>query len=267
MTMGTRTAGGHADSYTTHADARVADSPLGRYARWQARDFVRQRAGVLLLIAGIMIYPLLIDSWMGRPIDEEIREQLRKAIIFFMAAGVTVIGTLIGTRGIVSEDRAQGYHRFLFAKPVDAVRYYAQAFGIELAGILAVLAVVGGLYALLVASFPPLAIFLPAVAFFVLFGGITFFFSTITRREWIWTLGLVALTAAVQAFATLPFAYGFLEPLLLVLPPLEAFGNMLEAFMRGQTSRALAWGAWPLLYGAGAFVAGLQVLKRRAMSR
>jgi hypothetical protein len=249
---------------TSFAGARVAHAPLTRYARWQARDFVKQRAGVLLVVAAIMVYPLLVTTWGDRVIPADDRETFRQFWLYAMVAAIVPIGTLLGTRGIVSEDRAQGYHRFLFAKPVNMVRYYAQQFGIQYAGIMSVVAIVSLLYCVLVTSVPLVPVFVASTAFFLLFGGVSFLYSTITRNEWLWTLLTVAATGAARALVE--FGYDVMRPASWLLLPLESFGRMFDAFAKAQTTVGLGHAVIPILYGAAAFVGGLFVLRKRSLT-
>ena len=249
---------------TSFAGARVAHSPLARYARYQFKDFIRQRAPILLVVAAIMTYPLLITSWGGHRFRPEEMEQLRRYLLYFMIGAIVPLGTLLGMRGIVSEDRAQGYHRFLFAKPVNMLRYYAQSFGVQFVGIAAVVGLVSLLYTLFVTSVPLTAALVVAAAFFMLFGGVTFLFSTLSRNEWLWTLLTFAVTIWTRAMTE--WGYRILEPLSWVLLPLESFGRMMDAFAHFNTAGVLAHAVGPILYGAAAFVGGLFVLRKRSLS-
>ena len=249
---------------TSFAGSGTAHSPLGRYARYQIKDFVRQRAPIMLIVAAIMTYPLLITSWGGRTFRPEEIEELRRYLLYVMVGAIVPLGTLMGMRGIVSEDRAQGFHRFLFAKPVNMLRYYAQSFAVQFAGITGIVALVALLYTLFVASVPLAPVFIASTAFFMLFGGVTFFFSTISRNEWLWTLLAFAVTIWTKAMTV--WGYTALKPLYWALLPLESFGRMMSAFYPSDVRTMLANAVLPVLYGAGAFVAGLFVLRKRSLS-
>jgi hypothetical protein len=265
---------------TRDMDERVQDGAttieapadgLGRYARWQLRDFVMQKAPILGILALLLMYPLVAGAWDVSPNLRQFAQEMRDKWIYVMFSILTPLGTLAATRGIVSEDRQQGFHRFLFAKPIRMVRYYAQQFAINFAGVMAVLAAVALLYAVVIGPFALLPAFVPAAVFFVLFGGVTFLFSTLSRYDWVWTLGTLAASAWVKLLVD-DRGWSILRPLKALLLPLDAFGEMVVAWMKltlgdGTVAAALGTTAWPLAYGAAAFAAGLWVLKKRSVVR
>ena len=259
----------------TDADVGIEtpSSPLLRYARWQLRDFATQRATVLMLIAVLMMYPLVAGFFNVSPGLERFAEEVKEGWIYVILAALTVLGTLIGVRGIVSEDRQQGYHRFLFSKPIDAARYYAQALAVQGVGLFAVLGIVALVYAVTIAPVSLPVVALVAGTFFVLFGGITFFLSTVTRLDWVYAFGTVAVTLWTNWLA---YERGmtWLKPLAWLLPPLRSFGDMVAEFIRHAAGHpnasfleGLAHAVPPLLYGAAAFGAGLWMLRNRSMNR
>lgn len=244
---------------------------LGRYARWQLRDFVTQKAPILGILALLLMYPIVAGTFNVSPMFEQFARRMREQWLYVMFGILTPIGTLVATRGIVAEDRQQGFHRFLFAKPIRLVRYYAQLFGVNFAGVMALLAAVALLYTIVIGPVALLPAFVPAAVFFVLFGGVTFLFSTLSRFDWVWTLGLVAASAWTR-FLVVERGWSLLRPLKAVLLPLDAFGRMVVEWGRltlgeGALTAALGSTVWPLAYGAAAFAAGLWILKRRSVVR
>ena len=262
---------------TRPADADVGietpSNPLLRYARWQMRDFITQRATVLMLVAVLMLYPLVAGIWdVSRGLEQFARE-MRDTWIYVIFGAVTALATLLGMRGIVADDRQQGYHRFLFSKPISVVRFYAQAAAVQAVGLFAVLALIGLVYGVTIAPFAVVPAFIGAGVFFVMFGGLTFLFSTLTRLDWVATLGSMAGALWVGWLVNAREQW-WLAPISWVLPPLHAFGRMIEKlayFVTSGSGSALAdalfYGAQPLLYGAAAFGAGLWILKKRSVAR
>lgn len=247
---------------------------LGRYARWQLKDFLTQKAPILGVLAILLMYPLVAGFFNVSPRMEEFAREMQDKWLYVMTGILAPLGTLIATRGIVAEDRTQGYHRFLFAKPVKLMRYYAQQFAVNFAGVMGVIAAVGLLYMLVIAPVPLLPALVPAAVFFVLFGGVTFLFSTLSRLDWVWTLGSVAVTAWTM-YLVEERNWTILRPLKAVLLPLESFGKMVAEWLRltdarfdgGSLAAALGSTAWPLAYGIGAFALGLFILKKRSVVR
>jgi hypothetical protein len=248
---------------------------LGRYARWQLRDFATQKAPILGILALLMMYPLVAGLLNVSPALEDFAREVRDKWLYVMFGVLAPIGTLVATRGIVAEDRQQGYHRFLFAKPINLVRYYAQQLGVNFVGVMAVLALVALLFSLVVGPVALLPAFVPAAVFFVLFGGVTFLFSTVSRYDWVWTLGLVALSAWTR-LAVQDWKWTVLAPLQKILLPLESFGRMVYEWIKlvdprfgdaGSLAAAVGSTVWPLAYGVAAFVAGLWILRKRSVVR
>lgn len=246
---------------------------LGRYARWQLKDFMTQKAPILGVLALLLMYPLVAGFFNVSPQLQDFAREMKDKWLYVMFGVLAPLGTLLATRGIVAEDRQQGYHRFLFAKPVQLVRYYAQQFAVSFAGLMGVLAVVAMLYAIVVVPVALAPAFIPAAAFFILFGGVTFAFSTVSRIDWVWTLGAVA-ASAWTGYLVDARGWSFLKPLKAILLPLDSFGRMVGEWMkltdvRMESSLAAALGAtaWPVLYGLGAFALGLWVLKKRSVVR
>lgn len=247
---------------------------LGRYARWQLKDFFTQKAPILGVLAILLMYPLVAGFFNVSPQFENFAREMKDKWLYAMTAILAPLGTLIATRGIVAEDLHQGYHRFLFAKPVKLARYYAQQFGVSFVGVMGVIAAVAVLYSLLIASVPLLPALVPAAVFFVLFGGVTFLFSTLSRLDWVWTLGLVAVTSWTMYLVDQKH-WNFLKPLKAVLLPLDSFGKMVVEWLKltdlrfgeGSLMSALGSTAWPLAYGVAAFAAGLWILKKRSVVR
>lgn len=248
---------------------------LGRYARWQLKDFFTQKAPILGVIAILLMYPLVAGFFNVSRQFEDFARQMKDFWLYPMAGILTTLGTLMATRGIVSEDLQQGYHRFLFAKPVKLARYYAQQFGVGFVGVMSVIAAVGVLYSLVITPVALLPALVPAAVFFVLFGGVTFLFSTLSRLDWVWTLGMVAASSWTTYLVDQKH-WNFLKPLKALLLPLDAFARMVVEWLKlvdprmggeGSLMAALGSTAWPLAYGAGAFALGLYILKKRSIVR
>ena len=246
---------------------------LGRYARWQMRDFLTQRAPILGVLAVLLMYPLVAGFFNVSPAMEQFAREMKEQWLYVMFGILTPLGTLIATRGIVAEDRSQGYHRFLFAKPVKLMRYYAQQFAVNFAGVMGVLAVVALLYSIVIAPVAVLPAFIAAAAFFILFGGVTFLFSTVSRLDWVWTLGALAASAWTKYLVD-ERKWTLLKPLKALLLPLDAFGKMIiewakltDGRLEGSFLSALGATVWPVAYGLGAFALGLYILKKRSVVR
>lgn len=196
---------------------------------------------------------------------QEPKEFRQGVIVLFTMVGFA--GTLLATHGIVSRDRERGYHRFLFAKPVSMVGYYAQAFAASGLGLLAVSAALLGATALAFHRAVPVAALGVVGAEFALLGGTVFLLSALWRFDGViaaLTWPLAALVSALAREGAPSILAQLAEP---ILPPVREFGVLMAAL--DSSTRAGAGDALPatiivLGYGAVAFVAGLCVIRRRA---
>ncbi|HYD54425.1 MAG TPA: hypothetical protein VEA99_17440 [Gemmatimonadaceae bacterium] len=114
---------------------------LGAYAWWQLRDYLFEKGiGTLLvmLFAGSIGY--IGAKGMTRFSPDSLRAPL-SAAFSELYGQLVLLGVLFATNGIVSDDRKNGYYRFLFAKPVSVPRFYVQKFLVHLCGFLLVSAV------------------------------------------------------------------------------------------------------------------------------
>ena len=265
----------------TGAAERVGRSGLARYALWQLKDFMRERGfwiAVLGLI-GIWIfeanysYDSILEAaaytrrtggdW--TPPTEA--EHFRDGFTTLVALG-SFIATLIATHGIVGRDRERGYQRFLFAKPVSVTRYYLQAFAVNGAGLLLVMAALLGVASLtFMRAVPAIPVLAYVTTHYVMLGGLVMLLSTLVRYDF--------AVAAIATLASFPLAdlarrsryETWALPLSTLLPPAAALGEMLEALKKGVLSGdALVGAAWMLAYGAACVGASLFVLRRRSIS-
>lgn len=242
---------------------------LGRYARWQLRDFLTQKAPILGLLAILLMYPLVAGLFTVSPLFDSFAQEMRDKWLYVMFGILAPLGTLATMRGVVSEDRQQGFHRFLFAKPINLVRFYAQSFAVNFVGVMGVLAVIALLYAVVIGPVALLPAFVPAAAFFVLFGGVTFLFSTISRLDWVWTIGAVAASAWTMHLVD-QRKWTILAPLKALLLPLGSFGRMVIEWGKvaegmGSLGSALGATVLPVAYGLAAIGVGLWILRKRSV--
>lgn len=251
-------------------------SGLTRYARWQWRDFWRNRGGWLGIGALLGVWLLVYlashggrtDAGPGPMTTENARGM---AHVFFTLGGA--LAALLGVGGLVSRERERGLQRFLFAKPVRPVRYYLQAFAINSVG--ALLVVLGAVLlaaALAGAAVPVGSVLGVAVGAYVLTAGVTFLVSTLVRFDApiaaAWLIAGFPVTVAAANHWTGARTLMWLFPQGPTLAVMEALGG----FRRGPTSPAdvvllVTWTvAIAVLYGLLALAGGVAVLRRRSIS-
>ena len=239
---------------------------LGRYSVWQARDFVLER-GVAVLIIGLLLgymaylaikpmRAMLGPDWTtkaGAPFTQ---------IIDSMLSQVIALAVLIAVNGIVSNDRHLGYFRFLFAKPVNRVSYYAQLFTVHLAGVLVMMSILMGVFWLGVAPIPVLPILFYTLVVYMAMGGIGFFISTATRHDWVVLTGVWLGSRVIRVlYSDKP---DLRAKLVQVLPPVHRIDDVANHLLVGQMA-ATSDVVWLVGYGAVFFVLGLYVIHRRSL--
>lgn len=236
---------------------------LGRYSLWQFRDFCVER-GVAILIIGFLWGYVLVQpmrSAMGAKWAEKGSPGL--ALTLQVAAAIVSLSVLIAVNGIVSTDRKQGHYRFLFAKPVNPVLFYAQLFVVYMAGVLLAMLILASLLHSVLPTFDIVSYLLYAALIYIAMGGIGFFLSVATRFDWL-TLAAVWLGSRVLRGVYGP-RHDWRSKLVEVLPPvhkLDTVADSLIATRSADTSDVV----WLLAYGLLFFAAGLVILRRGSLA-
>jgi hypothetical protein len=238
---------------------------LARYAIFQARDYARER-GLPLLLVGALLLLMATQGAVGPTSPAgtsggELRKLMLAAVFLELFAPTAVLAAV---NGIVSGDRKHHYYRLLFAKPVSAPRYYAQAFLVSLAGTLAATLLVLVGFEAIFGRVPIAGALHFVLLYFVLFGGVGFLLSAITEYDWI-ALGAVWSVAwLVRSFFPAGDSwYGRMLDLL--LPPLHLLAGAAAPLLSGSGIDGAAY-LWMVGYGVAAFAAGLLVVRYRPMA-
>jgi hypothetical protein len=246
---------------------------LGRYALWQLRDYVFERGLPLLIVAALVLLPMI----QGRRRFAVSPEQEHGFALTMLAETFTgffgFVIVLLSANGVVSNDRKQGYYRFLFAKPVSIPAYYAQSLAVNGVGALAVSLVVLGVFFHFVHAVFPLGVLAFVALYYVALGGIVFLVSSLTRHDWVAVGALWGLAQLLRGlYPADRSAFGRVVDVL--LPPAHRVSAVGRALINGEHATGMHVGdhdftvavAWLLAWGVGAFVAGLVVLRRRSMA-
>ncbi|MFL5524222.1 MAG: hypothetical protein ACJ8AF_08950 [Gemmatimonadaceae bacterium] len=232
---------------------------LARYSLWQFRDFLVDRGIAIVLIGFLWGYVTFepMRRTMGPAWTGDQRSPVWGLALQFTSAIVS-LSVLIALNGITSQDRKNGYYRFLFSKPVDAVAYYAQLFFVYMVGVLLSMLILSSLLHIILPAFSILHFLLYTGLIYIAMGGIGFFLSVATRYDWL-TLAAVWLGARIVRGI-----YGakndWRSKLVEVLPPvhrLDELANSLIGTGKAETTDVI----WLLGYGLFFFVLGLFVLR------
>jgi ABC-type transport system involved in multi-copper enzyme maturation permease subunit len=227
-----------------------------RYAGWMGWDLVRG-PGLLMAIVGALA-ALLINSLTVVTSGSGGETAVLLGILDF---AVTIFA-LLATAGMVSTDFSMGYYRPLFARPVSPPLYYLQRW--IMGGILAlvVTAGVGLASALRLGTDLPIGrVLVQAALCYLLLGGLVFLLSTVTRRDWLIAVLIIAAYASLGLARSLGAAgSGAAAVLYVVLPPLRLVDISDPVPSGGDLLHVL-------LYGTGLVAAALGVIRFRPLAR
>ena len=238
----------------------IVRARLGRYAEWQLRDYVFGPGGITILFVVALMFLTSRTQDMSGP-----HEHLPP--LDWLIEAVAILGSVFATSGLVSDDRARNYYRFLFAKPMDPVRYYGQAFVLRGLVVVLIAACVAGVASVITFSIPMFGAIIYTAIWYVCIGGVTICQSTVWRFAWVGSLimyplsKLVAMLASPQAGVQQPWRTGW-AVLHIVLPPFPQ-----EDFLHPLLTSAPHWGAmagsiaWCVGYGCLGLVAAALVIK------
>lgn len=237
---------------------------LARYALFQASDYVRER-GIPLLLVGALLLLMASHGVIGSAGVDFGGGGLRAraiAMVFLELFAPTAV--LIAVNGIISGDRKHRYYRLLFAKPISAPRYYAQAFLVSLFGTLVATFLVLAVFGAIFGAFPILDALHFVLLYFLLFGGVGFLLSAITEYDWI-ALGVVwSLAWLLRSWFPAGESW-FGRAVDVLLPPLQLLAGAAAPLMNGAGIDS-HYRLWVVGYGVAAFAAGLLIVRYRPMA-
>ena len=186
-----------------------------------------------------------------------------------MLGGVfIVLGGFMGIARLMTDDRANGYFRFLFSKPVSIERFYIQQYVMIGAGMI----VLTGLFAAwLQAGTGPLPVGEAMVVmglFWVLVGGIGFALSAATNADAVLLVVLYVVSAVLHGLKDAPNSpmWPWLKQVTRIFPPVQKLDFIRDQLYAGADTPWMHV-AHVAGYGALAFVAGVIVLRRTSFAR
>ena len=235
---------------------------LAKYSLWQFRDFFMQHG------IGIAIIGLLWGYSLLAPLRAAMSPQAQLpmtpgspiwGLVMQITSAVVSVSVLIAMNGIVATDRKNGYYRFLFAKPINHVLYYAQLFFVYMAGVLLIMAILAALLRLILPSFNVLYFLMYTALVYIAMGGIGFLLSVATRYDWL-SLAAVWLGSRILRDVHSGPDAGWKGAAVQVLPPVHRLDEVANSLI-GTGSANLTDVVWLFTYGAVCFVLGLVLLR------
>lgn len=225
-----------------------------RYLPWMLRDMLLSQ-GLVLLIVGIFAYVITVQIEPVPPADRG---------PFLVGNLVTQVGwifVLLGTAGIVSTDRNQGFYRSYFSRPVSPPLFYLQRWLVGSVLIALVVPLVSLGFALAVGWFPvDWAVVGRLELFYFLLGGLIFLSSALIRIDWLVGFMVLMLQSMLHNFHNVPTLKlpAFWETFYRMLPPFHLTNVNAPSLTTTQLIHVL-------LYGAGLVLAALAVLRWRPL--
>jgi hypothetical protein len=235
---------------------------LVRYSLWQVRDFAIDRGIAILLIGFLWGYAFILPLRGAMALQMSNQASPVWTFTVQIASAIVSVAVLIAVNGIVSTDRKMGYYRFLFSKPVNPILYYAQAFFVYMAGVVACMFVLSRILQTILPTFSIVNYLLYTALIYVAMGGIGFFLSVATRYDWL-SLAAVWLGARILRTTWGP-KNDWRSKAVELLPPVHKLDEVANSLI-GTGSAHASDVLWLLGYGALFFALGLLILRRGSL--
>mgnify|MGYP001590677678 FL=1 len=241
------------------------------YARWQLLDAIWQRLALPLGLTALFTFAGFYsmnemasgrpDFWTTDDAGRFTRMMLRQAMSIYIPLAV-----LMGTNGIVAQDRQKGFFRFFFAKPVPVPDFYLSAYLIHAALATAGAALIAAGIGWYSTPQPVLATAMACALTFALLGSLLFLLSTLTYQDGLaFVIGWMLTLTLRQVEPALKDGH-WLHAAVRVLPPTHRLDAVRDALYAGQAWSAVD--AWHVLgYGGACLVLGLVALRRLPLAR
>ncbi len=235
------------------------------YARYMLGDYLLRGAALptamVVVLAGM---PILTFGTFSTARDVDFAQRIFTSVVtLFLPFGAFVAAT-----GTASMDRWHGYTRFVFAKPVNVLAYYLQAYCIRGVAFVALFGLLTWAFGALTMPQPVLGAMAAAALTFVLVGGMGFLFGALFRFDGIVLAVVYAAALMLQDLARAPGAPvpEWARLLARVLPPVVSLDDLRNHLYAGDTLAGAPL-SYVIAYGGGAFVLGLVALRYRPLSR
>lgn len=244
---------------TQSAGTAMYRGRLGRYSLWQFRDFWWERGIAIVLIGGLWGYVVLEPLRLTMGPQWASPNSPAAGMTLQLASAVVSLAVLIAVNGIVSTDRKHGYYRFLFAKPVNPVFFYAQLFVVYMVGVIISMLALGSLLRTILPTFNVVNFLIYSALIYIAMGGIGFFLSVATRFDWL-TLAAVWLGARILRGVYGPRG-GWRSKLVELLPPVHKLDDVANSLIANRTAPGTDV-LWLAGYGILFLVLGLVLIRR-----
>ncbi|MCH7474977.1 MAG: hypothetical protein IIA27_09925 [Gemmatimonadetes bacterium] len=228
---------------------------LPQYFPRQLRDMLLTRGAAMLVIGVVFSLPILMGA-LRISQSGAIPQSGAAALLDGSLRGTSPFLVMVATYGIIGEDVRRGYFRFLFAKPISPVLYYAQAFLAALIAFLAAQLIVVAVFALAVEPAWPERWLLERTVFFLSFGSVIFALSRVLPIDWL--IGLLFFGVGSEVRDWYPVSESLRGKVFnVVFPP----SHLMESGLF--PVEGIEWGhvAWVVGYAAMCLAIGLSLVR------
>jgi hypothetical protein len=222
---------------------------LLQYSPRQLRDTLLTRGAAMSVIAVVFSLPILMVAVRIPPNGAAV-------LLDGTLSAMSPFLVMVATYGIIGEDVRRGYFRFLFAKPISPVLYYAQAFLAALIAFLAAQLIVVAVFALAVEPAWPERWLLERTVFFLSLGSVIFALSRVLSIDWL--IGLLLFVVGQGVRDWYPVSESLRGKVFnVVFPPSHLMGSGLFPV------EGIEWGhvAWVVGYAAMCLAIGLSLVR------
>ncbi len=239
------------------------------YLRFQLADFLLMRAALPATLVVFLAYMTLASApanvdWSARSGGARMLTQLFQAV----AGAFIVLGSFLGVARLVTDDRSNGYFRFLFSKPMSVVRFYAQQWVLHGVGLVAIAGLLGLWLEARTAAIPVGAAMTMMALTWILVGGVGFALSAATNYDALLLVIAYVASSVLQGIKGAPDS--LMAPWLREVTKLTLPVHKLD-YIRAQlyTGGDLPWPATlhVVAYGMTGFAAAIVLLRRTSLAR
>jgi hypothetical protein len=237
--------------------------------RYQLRDLLVLRAGLPTFMA--VFFGWMIIKTDGASVDwnGESGQRLARDIVNMFGTYVFIpLAVFLGAARLVTDDRSNGYFRFLFSKPVSIVRFYVQQWVTYGVGVMAI----AGLLALWLqantTTVPVRELVLVVALNWIIVGGVGFLLTVLTNYDALWLVILWTVSKVLHALKDTPNSAlpGWLQELTRASIPTQKIVYVQNELLAGNPL-PVPHTIHVVAYGLLAFVAGVIILRRSSFSR
>jgi hypothetical protein len=242
---------------------------LGAYLlRFQLRDFLLLRAG---LPTGLVIFFLwMIIKTDGSRVDFSTPQGARFAMqIFTTFAPVFInLAAFLGVTRLVTDDRSNGYFRFLFSKPVSIERFYVQQWVMHGAIFIALSGFLTWWLQIYTAPVPVRDVMIVMGLYWVLIGGIGFALTAATNVDALLLIMVWVASTVMHALKDAPNSpmWGWMKQVTRLMPPTHKL-DFIKAEIYAGNPMPMGHLAHVLAYGAIGFIVAVILLRRTSLAR